>query len=123
MSAVKPLPSFIPTLFGGLCLGGAVFLFGKISTPFATTWEFLETEEGREIGGLAILAFEMSLILLSRSSSFSPHSRSESSGIIARLLYLVGVVIVAWAFYATFFLQPEMNARLDVEHCKGSFAK
>jgi hypothetical protein len=54
-----------------LPISGAT-LWQRIHEPIESLWQFFETEEGREIGGLAVISFEMFLISL--TSKFSKSS-------------------------------------------------
>lgn len=107
------IPPVLPAAYAAICLGfaGQVML-QLVDKPYYQpgVWEFLETEEGREISGLLVIAFEMILLA------------SGSFGRARLFLGLCSGLGALYCLYALFFLQPMMNARLQVEHCKGSFA-
>jgi hypothetical protein len=109
---VEVLPQTLSLAFGSLSLMLMIYVFQKMESLPSSTWEFFETEEGREVGGLVIVIFEMLVIFLTPSEAIS------STGL--KILYLLAFAIFAVAVYAEFFLQPLMNQRLQVEHCKGS---
>jgi len=110
------IPAIIPLFI--LTISGiwSYYLSQEIEYP-SNLWEFFETEQGREIGGLAMLGFEMLLIVLTQLFA---SGKSGSSSFLMTSIYWGFFSVVVYAFYATFFLQPDMNKRLQVPHCKGS---
>eukprot|EP01114_Cavostelium_apophysatum_P004883 TRINITY_DN1531_c0_g1_i1.p1 TRINITY_DN1531_c0_g1~~TRINITY_DN1531_c0_g1_i1.p1 ORF type:complete len:338 (+),score=33.80 TRINITY_DN1531_c0_g1_i1:100-1014(+) len=106
------VPVTIPSLFGIMSLAGLARLGRAIETP-ASIWEFFETEEGREIGGLFILGLDMILLVLTSGKN------AQQPGRLVPVLYWSLFVLVLAALYAAVFLQPAMNRRLKVEHCNG----
>mmetsp|Transcript_1432 Transcript_1432/g.1897 ORF Transcript_1432/g.1897 Transcript_1432/m.1897 type:complete len:176 (+) Transcript_1432:70-597(+) len=114
------LPHFVPEMLGLYCLWIIYELYNEMinSTAFKDTfhshlnsWEFFETEQGREIGGLVYLIFGL---ILSRLPASSKSSAVKS-------LYFVGSAAMVGGIYATLYLQPEMNKTNFVEHCSGTF--
>lgn len=65
-----------------------------------------------------MLALEMFLII----ATFALAGNQEKSGgpLVITLIYYVMLGLVLAGFYATFFLQPAMNKKMQVPHCKGS---
>src|SRR4051812_44741126 len=61
------MPLYIPGIFAFVSLLGILVTvsISSISLSSGTWWSFFETEEGREIGGLGIVFFEMIIILIS----------------------------------------------------------
>jgi len=112
------VPLIIPSIFGVLCVVGMIRLSQNIAFPIENVWEFFETEEGREIGGLFILGFEMVLILL--TSNWKANRESGTESVLVKVVYWAGFILVIVAFYSAIYLQPEMNKRLQVPHCQGS---
>lgn len=126
LASLPSIPIFIPATFGILCIAGMINLYQQLtSSPLIapdSAWSFFETEQGREIGGLFILAFEMALIVVTSMivKGKSQKGKQQNTSFMLVGLYWIGFALVLVAFYAAIYLQPEMNKRLNVEHCKGS---
>lgn len=80
----------------------------------ALGWAFLEHEEGREVGGLLLLALHGALVR--RSLGSQARGRGPPAVLLLLALSAVSVAVYAWVAY-----QPAMVAKYDTEHCKGAF--
>jgi len=75
-----------------------------------SAWEFFETEEGREVGGLACVFFDLAFIV---------STLTEGKDNLLRLMYVLGIAVVISAVFGI-IVQPELNKRRHVDHCSGS---
>jgi hypothetical protein len=78
-------------------------------------WTALETEQGRELGGLLLISLEGLLLVFipARNSPLKSNSYSE------KIFFMIGLSALGVAFYSMFYLQPLMNVSHYVEHCSG----
>jgi len=117
--AVPSLPIAIPVVISLGCILGIIKLVTVIPREaLNSSWSFFEVEEGREIGGITILLLEM-LLITTTPGRGSRQRFSTKRSLLMNALYWSAFLLVMIAFYATFFLQPMMNQRLQVEHCTG----
>ncbi|EDQ85450.1 uncharacterized protein MONBRDRAFT_11784 [Monosiga brevicollis MX1] len=82
----------------------------------ALVWQILEHEQGREVGGLLLLAAHVGFL-----RALAGAQAGRTTGWANKLAALVMVLALGGAAYAWRF-QPEMNARYHTEHCSGAFS-
>lgn len=113
----KPsIPLAVPLVWAVIILFVAFYVYKSVPYSPGNLWEFLEMEEGREMGGLSIILFEVGLIIVTLQET---SSKPTFWSWISRGYYFSAFSIVSLSFYILLFLQPQLNEKLRVEHCSG----